>query len=107
VLEKGKVSGVRLVRASRGRPTGEPLGLVPADVVVMAIGQATLRDLVAQFPGVAVDAKGRIAGDPATGRTGNPRVYAGGDAFNGGKEVVNAVDEGQRAARAMDAEVLR
>jgi glutamate synthase (NADPH/NADH) small chain len=40
--------------------------------------------------------------DPETGRTGNPRVFAGGDAVNGGAEVVNAVEEGQRAARAID-----
>jgi glutamate synthase (NADPH/NADH) small chain len=42
-----------------------------------------------------------IVADKATGQTGNPRVFAGGDAVNGGAEVVNAVDEGQRAARAM------
>ncbi|KYF50957.1 hypothetical protein BE04_50725, partial [Sorangium cellulosum] len=39
--------------------------------------------------------------DPATHRTGNPRVYSGGDCVNGGKEVVNAVAEAKIAARAM------
>ena len=46
-------------------------------------------------------ARGRIVADPVTGRTGNPRVFAGGDARNGGKEVVNAVAEGKAAAQAI------
>jgi glutamate synthase (NADPH/NADH) small chain len=39
--------------------------------------------------------------DPATQRTGNPRVYSGGDCTNGGKEVVDAVAAARIAARAM------
>ncbi len=53
------------------------------------------------FPGVALDAKGRVVVDRETCRTGNPRVYSGGDCVNGGKEVVNAVAEARVAARAM------
>jgi len=44
---------------------------------------------------------GRLVADPATGQTGNPRYYAGGDCVNGGREVVDAVAEGKRAALAM------
>jgi glutamate synthase (NADPH/NADH) small chain len=72
-----------------------------ADTILLAIGQAKLGALASQFPGVAIDAAGRIVVDEATGRTGHPRVYSGGDCVNGGKEVVNAVAEGQRAARAL------
>jgi dihydropyrimidine dehydrogenase (NAD+) subunit PreT len=39
--------------------------------------------------------------DGRTKRTGNAKVYAGGDCVNGGKEVVNAVADGRDAARAM------
>ena len=59
---------------------------------------------VVAFPGMQLDPAGRIMADPATGRTGNPKVYAGGDALNGGKEVVNAAQEGKRAARAIAAQ---
>jgi glutamate synthase (NADPH/NADH) small chain len=72
-----------------------------ADLVVLAIGQARLKKLATSFPGVEVDAKGRIVADPLTGRTGNPKVFAGGDAVSGGQEVVNAAQEGKRAARAI------
>jgi glutamate synthase (NADPH/NADH) small chain len=103
VREGGRAVALRLARAKGGRATGEELPLLPVDTVVLAIGQAKLLDLVSEFPGVAVDHRGWIVADSETGETGNPRVFAGGDARNGGKEVVNAVDEGQRAARTIDA----
>jgi dihydropyrimidine dehydrogenase (NAD+) subunit PreT len=74
---------------------------LPADLVLLGIGQARLRQVVEGFPGVTLDAKGRVVADPATGRTGNPTVYAGGDAVSGGQEVVNAAQEGKVAARAI------
>jgi len=46
-----------------------------------------------------VDDKGRVKVDPETGCTTNPKIYAGGDCINGGKEVVNAVADGRKAAR--------
>jgi hypothetical protein len=36
-------------------------------------------------------------------QTGNPKYFAGGDCTNGGKEVVDAVAEGMRAAGSLDA----
>jgi glutamate synthase (NADPH/NADH) small chain len=102
VREEGRLVAARLVATEGGRATAREVAAIRADLVVLAIGQARLADLARRFPGVAVDAEGRIVADPATGRTGNPRVFAGGDAVNGGAEVVNAVEEGQRAARAID-----
>lgn len=72
---------------------------LPCDLVALAIGQSRLRALAQQFPGVALDARGCVVADRATGATGNPKVFAGGDCVNGGKEVVNAVAEGRNAAR--------
>jgi glutamate synthase (NADPH/NADH) small chain len=97
------VTGVRLVETEDGRPTARARGEITADLVIMAIGQATLRALAEQFPDVTCDERGCIVVDPATCVTGNPRVFAGGDAVNGGKEVVNAVHDGQAAAAAMEA----
>jgi len=72
---------------------------LPCDLAILAIGQSKLRETAQAFPGVVIDGKGRLTIDPATGRTGNPRVWAGGDATSGGQEVVNAAQEGKRAAR--------
>lgn len=101
--EGGGLEAVALHRAEGGRDTGEPLERVACDLLLVATGQERLRALAESFPGVRCDAKGRVVADAATLSTGNPRVFTGGDCYNGGKEVVNAADEGQRAARAIDA----
>jgi len=64
---------------------------------------AFLRDL----PDVSTDDRGRLVVDPRTGQTGNPRIFAGGDCVNGGKEAVNAVAEGKAAARGVHAYLTR
>jgi glutamate synthase (NADPH/NADH) small chain len=94
---------LELVRAKNGKPTNVALEPLPVDLVIVAIGQAKLAALAKRFPKVKVDDSGCIVADPATGQTGNPRIFTGGDAMNGGKEVVNAAAEGQNAARAIDA----
>jgi glutamate synthase (NADPH/NADH) small chain len=110
-MEQGRLDGVTLVeravpaafvRAAGGQLTGVQLadGRVEAcELALIAIGQASLGTLATRFPGVTTDPKGRVAADEATGRTGNPKVFAGGDARNGGELVVTAVQEGKRAAR--------
>ena len=112
-LEHARHEGVRLieravpeavVRGAGGRLEALRLAdgrQLPADLVVVAIGQARLGEVARKFSKVQVDEKGRIVADPATGRTGNPKIYAGGDAVSGGQEVVNAAQEGKRAARSI------
>jgi dihydropyrimidine dehydrogenase (NAD+) subunit PreT len=63
-----------------------------ADTVVKAIGQRPRTELADWLVGI----------DPDTGRTGNAKVFAGGDALNGGATVVEAVRDGKRAALAID-----
>ena len=47
----------------------------------------------------AAGARGVFEGiDRATGQTTNPKYFAGGDCVNGGREVVDAVADGKRAA---------
>lgn len=89
---RGATGIVEAVRLADGRE-------LPCDAVVVAIGQSKLRAVVAEFPGVELDGKGRVMVAPATGVTGNPKVRSGGDCVNGGREVVNAVAEGRDAAR--------
>jgi len=90
---RGKDGKLQALKLADGRTLG-------ADLVVLSIGQARMSDLAKQFPGVAVDPKGLVMVDEGTGRTGNPKVFAGGDAL-GGELVVTAVQEGKRAARAI------
>jgi glutamate synthase (NADPH/NADH) small chain len=73
---------------------------IVCDLVVPAIGQSPLTQLLQELRGVAVS-DGKIVADRVTGQTGNPRYFAGGDCVNGGREVVDAVAGGKRAAMAM------
>ena len=102
VSQNGTVNSLALVRARNGKPTDHELDEIRTDLVIVAIGQARLLELVNMFPGVECDGRGHIVADEETGVTGNPLIFAAGDACNGGKEVVNAVAEGQRAATAID-----
>jgi glutamate synthase (NADPH/NADH) small chain len=98
----GRPERLRLSVAKDGLPTNEERAAIQVDKVIVAIGRSMVSSFVSQFPGVSLDATGRLRIDPKTGRTGNPRVFAAGDATNGGKEVVDAVAEGQAVARAID-----
>jgi glutamate synthase (NADPH/NADH) small chain len=71
--------------------------VVECDVVIPAIGQSPLVELLSQARGVTME-HGRVVIDRATGQTTNPRYFAGGDCVNGGREVVDAVADGKRAA---------
>ncbi|MBI2619860.1 MAG: NAD(P)-dependent oxidoreductase [Ignavibacteriales bacterium] len=75
---------------------------VPVDMVIVSVGQNLDKSFLAQLPGVTIE-NGAVKVDPETMRTGNPKIYAGGDCISGGQEVVNAAAEGKRAARAIDA----
>jgi glutamate synthase (NADPH/NADH) small chain len=104
VRASGNVSGVRTVKAVKGKPVaGETPEFLPCDLVVVAIGQSRASAVALAFPGVELDQDGRVVVDPATHRTGHPRVWAGGDCVNGGLEVVNAAAEAKVAARDISA----
>jgi glutamate synthase (NADPH/NADH) small chain len=91
--EDGRVVGLK-ARNTDGFNT-----ILPAELVVLAIGQSRMTVLAKSFPGVTTDEQGRVVVDPATHRTANPKIWSGGDCVNGGKEVVNAVAEAKVAVK--------
>jgi len=74
---------------------------LPVTMVLRATGQEKRVSLFSGIDGVATDDRGRVMVDDDF-RTGNERIWAGGDCVNGGKEVVNAVAHGNAAARSID-----
>ncbi len=107
----GKVSALQCVKtrnesASRG---GKSVGPIPGsefridvDMVVSAIGQKPVTELMKSVAGVKLRENGTIEVDNHH-QTGNSKYFAGGDCVNGGKEVVDAVAEGMAAARGIEA----
>jgi heterodisulfide reductase subunit A-like polyferredoxin len=108
--QDGKVSGVRTVNVNfrgfvDGRPDFDEIAgtetVIPCDVVIFAIGQkpeiALLKDKVETVRNRT------IAADPNTLATNVPGIFAGGDAVTGTTFVVDAIDAGHKAARAIEA----
>jgi glutamate synthase (NADPH/NADH) small chain len=87
-----------------GRVTSVPGSnfVIAADMVVKALGQEPLLDLLAALPELRCD-KGRILVDRATGATSVAGLFAGGDCLRSGGEVVDAVEDGKIAARGIHA----
>jgi dihydropyrimidine dehydrogenase (NAD+) subunit PreT len=107
--EAGQVCAVKFARTETSR--NGRLALIPgseftepADMVLKAVGQATQSAWLTQnFPALRLDKRGVVERHPATGQTSVAQLFAGGDCANGGREVVNAVGEGKKAARGIHA----
>jgi dihydropyrimidine dehydrogenase (NAD+) subunit PreT len=105
----GDVTGLRL--AHTRTKAGGKIEVVPGtefvepfDMIIKAVGQQKQAALLKKLlPKLELDQRGAIKYDFATGRTNLPKFFAGGDCANGGREVVNAVAEGKRAARGIHA----
>ena len=93
---------VRAVQHVDGKfePIADGNETIECQTVIPAIGQSPLTALLSEFREVTID-RGQIVVERATGKTTNSRFYAGGDCANGGREVVDAVADGKRAALGM------
>lgn len=107
----GKVTGVRCARLrSSGSGRSAKLAKVPksestiaCDMVVKALGQKPLLDLLKAIPKLKVR-DGRVVVNESTFATSVPKLFAGGDCrFGAREEVVYAVEDGKRAAAGIHA----
>jgi len=79
-------------------PTGEPDRLVECDDVLLAVGQENAFPWIERDCGVDFDAHGMPVVDKVTFRSTNPKVFFGGDAAFGPKNIIWAVAHGHDAA---------
>jgi glutamate synthase (NADPH/NADH) small chain len=104
----GHVAGLKLARTASTNGKLQTLAgsefTEPFDMVIKAIGEEKQVNLFKKlFPTLELDKRGVVVRNPDTGQTNIPGVFAGGDCANGGREVVNAVAEGKKAARGIHA----
>ena len=105
---KGHVTGLKLARTSSANGKVQILPgtefIEPFDMVIKAIGEQKQVELFKKlFPALEIHPRGVVRRNPDTGQTNLPNVFSGGDCANGGREVVNAVAEGKKAARGIHA----
>jgi putative selenate reductase len=110
VVEDGRVVALSCTpmkagdRDASGRPrplpSGAPEVLVPADTVIVAIGQELEADFLAGLQ-IARRRDGTLEVDPGTGETSVPGLYAGGDVVRGASSVIKAIADGRAVAEAI------
>jgi NADPH-dependent glutamate synthase beta subunit-like oxidoreductase len=109
--EKNRLKGLKLVRTRLGEPDDSgrrrPVEIpgsewrMDADMVIEAIGNKAPDESPEWYPHVDVDGKNLIKIDAETGQTSVPGIFAGGDIVRGPALVVQAVQDGKVAARAI------
>jgi glutamate synthase (NADPH/NADH) small chain len=72
---------------------------IPCDLVIKATGQAKQKSLFSQIANLMLTSDNKLKVDAETYQCTNAKYFAGGDAINGGAEVVNAAYDGKMAAR--------
>ena len=107
----GKLTGMtfEIVRAeydAKGRrslvPTGEPDVLVPCDEVLVAVGQENAFPWIERECGIEFDKWGLPVLGEGTFQSTLPKVFFGGDAAYGPKNIITAVAQGHEAAVSID-----
>src|SRR5882762_5292219 len=102
--KRGHVAGLKLARTMSSNGNFQVLPgsefVEPFDMVIKSIGEQKQIELLKKiFPNLELDKRGVVVYNRQTGQTNLAKVFTGGDCANGGREVVNAVAEGKKAAR--------
>ncbi len=109
--EQGRLTGVLFERVraeydAKGRrklvPTGEADTHIECDEVLVAIGQENSFPWIERDIGLEFDQWGMPVLDPQTLQSTLPRVFFGGDAALGPKNIITAVAQGHEAAISID-----
>ena len=102
ITGNGKVEGVKFAKTEmvegKLKTNMNNTFIVRCDMVIKATGQAKQGHLYDMIDGLDIDNKTRIKINDEF-QTSNPKYFAGGDAINGGAEVVNAAYDGKMAAQ--------
>jgi NADPH-dependent glutamate synthase beta subunit-like oxidoreductase len=83
-------------------PSGAPDQHLPSDDVLIAVGQENAFPWIERDIGIAFDSAGMPKVDPATMGSTHPKVFFGGDAAFGPKNIIWAVAHGHEAAVSID-----
>jgi len=99
---KDKVEGVKFAKTEmvdgKLQTNLNNIFIVRCDMVIKATGQAKQGAFYQLINNLEFDNNTRVVVNTETFQTSNPKYFAGGDAVNGGAEVVNAAYEGKMAA---------
>ncbi|PMX26695.1 glutamate synthase [Pseudomonas sp. MPR-R2A7] len=96
-----EVEKMSLDADGKARPTGE-FETLPADALILALGQTSDTDFLRSVPDLVFAADGTLIVGPDM-QTGHAGLFAGGDVTPGNRTVTTATGHGKHAARHIDA----
>jgi glutamate synthase (NADPH/NADH) small chain len=103
IVGNGKVEGVKFAKTEmvdgKLKTNMNNVFIVRCDLVIKATGQAKQGHLYDLIDDLEAGSSAIIKVNDETFQTTNPKYFAGGDAINGGAEVVNAAYDGKMAAQ--------
>jgi glutamate synthase (NADPH/NADH) small chain len=109
--DQNRLTGLKLARTRLGEPDESGRRrpeniqgsewIMPADLVIEAIGNIAAEDSPQWYPNVNTNDKKLIQVDPKTAKTSVDGIFAGGDIVRGPALVVQAVQDGKVAAAAI------
>jgi glutamate synthase (NADPH/NADH) small chain len=110
--EKGRVKELECIQTRLGEPDASgrrrPVPIersnfrIPADTVIIAIGQSPSPLIPKTTPDLKTERDGVVVIENETGKTSKKGVFAGGDVATGGATVILAMGQGKKAAKAID-----
>lgn len=107
IIQDGKITGVEFIRCTRvfneeGRFAPEydvkDTKIVPADTVLLSIGQSIEWGALLKGSKVVVNPNGTVVADAFTLQTAEELIFAGGDAVTGPKFAIDAIAAGKEGA---------
>jgi NADH-quinone oxidoreductase subunit F len=108
----GSVAGIEFLKAELGKAELDgrrrPIPIegsetkIDCDMVIAAIGQVPSVEAVSSCSDLEITDSGTVNVDPVTFKTGNDKVFAGGDCVTGAASVIEAIAAGQKAAVHID-----
>ena len=102
IIGNGKATGVKFLKTESRNGKLENIAgsefILDCNLVIKATGQTKMANFLGMIDGLELDTGNRIKVNEDTFQCSNPKYFAGGDAVNGGAEVVNGAHDGKAAA---------
>jgi NADPH-dependent glutamate synthase beta subunit-like oxidoreductase len=110
--DQNQLKGLKIVRTRLGKPDESgrrrPLEIegtewdMPVDIVIVAIGNTAPEDSPEWYPNIELDDNRLVVTEGESVATSVPGIFAGGDIVRGPALVVEAVQDGKKAAASID-----
>ncbi len=102
VIKNGQLTGMHFSHSQGSPKAGQDPVFIPCDEVLLAVGQENAFPWIEKEVGLVFDDSGRPQVDEITFQSNIKKIFFGGDAAFGPKNVITAVAHGHEAAISMD-----